>query len=127
MSSLSLRARHDNGRAVLTIVGELDLATVPSLREAGISALSEPGCRALLLDLAGLTFLDSTGLGCWIELRNRAEESGQDFALHAHRGTRNGMTVTIHHPAANDVLGQAKTAGAAYPEEAGCAVEQAAA
>lgn len=83
MSSLSLRARHDNGRAVLTIVGELDLATVPSLREAGISALSEPGCRALLLDLAGLTFLDSTGLGCWIELRNRAEESGQDFALHA--------------------------------------------
>lgn len=83
MSSLSLRARHDNGRAVLSIVGELDLATVPTLREAGITALSEPGCRALLLDLTGLTFLDSTGLGCWIELRNRAEENGQDFALDA--------------------------------------------
>jgi anti-anti-sigma factor len=30
-----------------------------------------------VLDLDGLTFLDSTGLRCWIDLRNRAEDAGQ--------------------------------------------------
>lgn len=83
MSSLSLRARHDADRAVLSLAGELDLATVPDLRDAAIDALAADGCRILVLDLAELTFVDSTGLGCWIELRDRADQGGQDFALTA--------------------------------------------
>lgn len=94
MSSLSLRARHDHDRAVLSLAGELDLATVPSLRDAALEALSVVGCTALVLELAGLTFLDSTGLGCWIELRNRAEEAGQAFVLEAVPPTAR-RTVTI--------------------------------
>jgi anti-sigma B factor antagonist len=78
---LSLSTRHDAGRAIVTLTGELDLATVPSLREAALAALDAATTSTLVLDLAGLTFLDSTGLGCWIELRNRAEDDGKALEL----------------------------------------------
>lgn len=81
MSSLSLETRHDADRAILTLTGELDLATVPSLREAALLELGAPGCTTLVLDLIGLTFLDSTGLGCWVDLRNRADEDGKALEL----------------------------------------------
>ena len=83
MSSLSLSTRYDTGRAIVSLAGELDLATVPTLRETALAELDTPGCTTLVLDLDGLTFLDSTGLGCWIELRNRAEDDGKTLELHA--------------------------------------------
>lgn len=66
---------------MVALDGELDLATVPSLRETGLAALDSPECTTLVLDLGGLTFLDSTGIGCWIELRNRAEDDGKVLEL----------------------------------------------
>lgn len=81
MGTLSLRTRRAGDRTVVSVSGELDLATVPNLRDAALGELAAAGCRTLVLDLAGLTFLDSTGLGCWIELRNRAEEDGKALAL----------------------------------------------
>ncbi|SHF99670.1 anti-anti-sigma factor [Jatrophihabitans endophyticus] len=83
MSSLSLSARRENGTAVLSLDGELDLATVPALRDTALAELGEPGTATLVLDLARLTFLDSTGIGCWIELRNHAEGAGKELALRA--------------------------------------------
>ncbi len=65
----------------MSLDGELDLATVPRLREAAIAELGDPDCAGLVLDLEHLTFLDSTGLGCWIELRNRAEDAGKAMQL----------------------------------------------
>ena len=66
---------------IVSVVGELDLATVPPLRETAVQALHDPECSTLVLDLDGLTFLDSTGLGCWIELRNLAEDAGKQLEL----------------------------------------------
>jgi anti-anti-sigma factor len=85
VSSLSLGARRDNDRSVVTLEldGELDLASVPELRAAGLAALDDPGCTVLVLDLEHLSFLDSTGIGCWIELRNHAEEVGKTVEFRA--------------------------------------------
>ena len=81
MGSLSLGTRREADRAVVSVVGELDLATVPTLRETAVRELDAPDVTTLVLDVEGLTFLDSTGLGCWIELRNRAEDSGKRLEL----------------------------------------------
>lgn len=78
----------------MSLSGELDLATVPILREAALAELAEAGCATLVLDLDGLTFLDSTGLGCWIELRNRAEEQAKALELEAvPAGARRTVTI----------------------------------
>jgi anti-sigma B factor antagonist len=46
---------------IITIVGELDPVTAPDLMAAVDAALAR-GSTALVIDLAGVTFIDSSGL-----------------------------------------------------------------
>lgn len=46
---------------LLTVCGELDLATANTLERAVATCLSD-GCDRVLLDLAGVTLMDSSGL-----------------------------------------------------------------
>lgn len=46
---------------VVVAAGEIDAATAPALREALIVAAEL--CGKVVVDLSGVTFLDSTGLG----------------------------------------------------------------
>lgn len=67
---------------VVSVRGELDLATVPVLRErlAGVydvAAAPSP----LVVDLSGLTFIGSAGLALLVDLNNQCEERGVLLAL----------------------------------------------
>lgn len=68
-------ARLGGGVAGLRLAGELDLSTVPQLNDA-IDRLIAEGCRYLLLDLAELTFCDSTGIGAFVRGDNRLAAGG---------------------------------------------------
>jgi anti-anti-sigma factor len=83
VSALSLSTRREDGRSVVSLTGELDLATVGVLRDAALSELATPSCATLVLECDGLTFVDSTGIGCWIELRNRASDDGKSLEFAA--------------------------------------------
>jgi anti-anti-sigma factor len=56
---------------VIHLVGELDMSTVGTLREAVQTHLPGPGGR-LVVDLAELTFCDSLGLGTLLVLSRTA-------------------------------------------------------
>jgi anti-sigma B factor antagonist/stage II sporulation protein AA (anti-sigma F factor antagonist) len=60
-----------DGVTVLEVSGEVDLETADQLRDAGINALS-PYAGTLRIDLAGVTFIDSTGLAALVQIRNHA-------------------------------------------------------
>jgi anti-sigma B factor antagonist len=60
--------------------GDLDLDTVHRV-EAALMDLREEGCRNLVLDLRGLTFMDSTGLRLVIRCHTAAREQGFGFAV----------------------------------------------
>lgn len=47
---------------VVNVSGDIDVATAAPMRDA-IDALMVAGHRRLVLDLSGVTFIDSTGLG----------------------------------------------------------------
>ena len=66
--------------ARLRLTGELDLATAPALEQAVRGAL-EAGAERLVLDLANLTFVDSSGLRLLITLSARAPDEGWTLAL----------------------------------------------
>jgi anti-sigma B factor antagonist len=53
------------GATVIVIGGEIDVYTAPELREK-LSTLIERGTYRLILDMEGVEFLDSTGLGTLI-------------------------------------------------------------
>jgi anti-sigma B factor antagonist len=65
---------------VLTLRGELDIATVPRLEQA-VAAVLARGARELTIDLRGMSFLDSSGLRLIIVLAERAVAEGWILAL----------------------------------------------
>ncbi len=66
--------RNDAGLTVLTISGEHDLSTAPTLRRR-IDSLLDEGTPTLI-DLSPATFIDSSILGVILDGRRRAAEAG---------------------------------------------------
>jgi anti-sigma B factor antagonist len=62
--------RRENGAVVVSLAGELDLYNANEVRDALLAACAEKPER-LVVDLAGVTFIDSTALGVLIEARTR--------------------------------------------------------
>ncbi len=62
MPQFDLSATTDGRWAVLTVSGELDLATAPALREC-LGEVIDGGVRHVVVDLRQVGFLDSIGLG----------------------------------------------------------------
>ena len=60
--------------------GELDLDSVHRV-EAALEGLRDEGCPEVVLDLRGLTFMDSTGLRLVIRWDTAASEDGFRFAI----------------------------------------------
>ncbi len=67
-------------RVVLSVSGEIDVATAPQLREELLKAVHE-GRGTVVLDLLGVTFLDSTGLGVIVGGLKRARSNDGDLVL----------------------------------------------
>ena len=68
------------GDAVLTVTGEVDLDTAPALREQLVE-LFQQGDRRIVLDMAQVEFLDSTGLGVLVAALKRFRSAGGDIVL----------------------------------------------
>ncbi|MEV8312463.1 STAS domain-containing protein [Streptomyces flavidovirens] len=53
---------HQPDLAVITMVGEMDLVTVPAVEKAAL--LVPLGAKTLHLEMPGVSFMDSSGLTC---------------------------------------------------------------
>jgi anti-sigma B factor antagonist len=72
--------RHDNGRVVVAVSGEVDLATAPQLRSALEGALHD-STGALWLDLCRTTFMDSSGLRVLFDVYGQAEQLERQMTI----------------------------------------------
>lgn len=77
---LQVESLQEGERVRLTLIGELDIATVPRLEDAIETALAG-GARQLVVDLRSLGFLDSSGLRQFIVLADRAREESFRLVL----------------------------------------------
>ncbi len=66
-------------RAVLSVKGEVDVYTAPTLREHILTAINE-GASTVVVDLSGVSFMDSTGLGVLVGALKRLRQA--DGTLH---------------------------------------------
>jgi anti-anti-sigma factor len=62
--------------ARVAVVGEIDMATAPTLHDRLLTVLNEQTPAVLDVDLAGVTFLDCTGIGVLVAARNAAIHTG---------------------------------------------------
>jgi anti-anti-sigma factor len=75
--TFTVEASPGPGHVVLTLHGDVDLATCPVLRER----LSSTGSPAVVVDLGDVPFLDSTGLGVLVAAHTRAAAEGRSLVL----------------------------------------------
>lgn len=88
---MEIREHAQGANLVMSLEGELDISTVPLL-ERQVAAIGERP-TTLILDLSGLTFMDSSGLRLLIQLNERAQREAWKLSL-----------VPSRHEAANLVL-----------------------
>jgi anti-sigma B factor antagonist len=70
------------GDARIVVVGEVDMATAPQVTSA-IESLDRAGSPRVVVDLAGVSFMDSTGLSALVHGRAKLESRGAALVLGA--------------------------------------------
>jgi anti-sigma B factor antagonist len=73
-------ARVGDGTFVVTVSGELDLYTVPQLEEE-LERAKAPGAARVVVDLAGVSFMDSTALGALVRAHREVRLAAGELAL----------------------------------------------
>jgi anti-sigma B factor antagonist len=65
---------------VVAVAGDVDIQTAPQLREC-LDALVADGRMAVVVDLAGVNFLDSSALGVLIAVQRQLIDAGGELRL----------------------------------------------
>lgn len=77
---LTLATRDLDGRVVIEVAGEIDVYTAPKLRDR-LSDLVAEGAHELIIDMEGVEFLDSTGLGVLVGGLKKVRSHNGSLAL----------------------------------------------
>jgi anti-anti-sigma factor len=92
--SLTVGTAQRGDIVVVSVGGELDMATAPQLQDQ-ITDLVDRGLSRLVFDLTDLSFCDSTGLSVFVRAKNSTDEAGGVVRLAApQRGVRRILEVS---------------------------------
>jgi len=80
-AGLRITTIRDDRTSVLTLSGELDPLTAPTLSEHVGAALADPDVEALVFDLGAVSFIDSSGLRVLIAAKKAMQEKDGDLEI----------------------------------------------
>jgi anti-anti-sigma factor len=75
--SLNMHVAAHHGVARIGLVGEVDLAAKPQLQAEIGSQVSDPTIERIVVDLSGVIFLDSAGIGALVGGKRFAADAGK--------------------------------------------------
>jgi len=78
---LKLQADHTGETVVVTLAGELDMAATLRLEPELERLTREADARALVVDMDGVEFMDSSGLGLLLATQQRLRADGIRFLV----------------------------------------------
>ena len=120
--SLTVNTEQRGEVVVVSVAGELDMATAPQLQDQIVDLL-EKGRNQLVFDLAEVSFCDSTGLSVFVRAENSVDETGGAVRLASpQRGVRRILEVSglvevlPTYETVDDAIAADATAGAAPAE-----------
>lgn len=79
-SGLWVELAPDGERVIVRVVGEIDLSTADDVK-GPLLELFDSGFESVVLDLRGVSFLDSSGTGVLINSHRYAEDRGAHLSI----------------------------------------------
>ena len=111
MSGFQLHTVCDADICTMILSGEADLAVADQITRQGTSLLRSDATQCLVIDLGGVSFVDSTTLGALIRLRNLAAQEGDP----RFRAVRNASLLPITEALAARIA-ESQAAGRVAPD-----------
>ena len=71
--------RKEQGYHIVTLTGEIDLETSPQARQILLGTVEQS--EKLLIDMASVTYIDSSGIATLVEAFQRAKKIGKQVAF----------------------------------------------
>jgi anti-anti-sigma factor len=71
----------DSGVAVITISGRLSLGGETEKLDATVTQLLAAGCKIVVLDIPGLDYVDSSGVGMLVSCLTRLKKEGGEMRV----------------------------------------------
>lgn len=76
----SCATRRENGRAVVSVRGDIDIATAPTLY-AALQDAAAAATESVVADFTDVTFIDSSGVQCLLAAQRDAGRDGTAFVV----------------------------------------------
>jgi anti-anti-sigma factor len=86
-AAFDLAVERTDGQAVLTVSGEIDMVTAPTLHQAAEALLLSQDVQDVVVDLSAVTFCDSSALRVLLQLRMTADRLGGAVHVRGASGT----------------------------------------
>lgn len=80
--ALHVRAERDGTTLHVTVVGELDAHTAPSVAEVLDPILVDPDLDGVIVDASDLSFMDTVGISEFLRIQRVLAERGAFIRLH---------------------------------------------
>lgn len=80
MMNLQIDIEEQKNKTIVSLGGELDIYTAPSLKEKLLELISEEG-HTLEVDLENVSYMDSTGIGVFINVFKNATATKSHLRL----------------------------------------------
>jgi len=78
--ALEIDSTNENGVMMITVEGEIDLYSSPKLRSAIVKSVPDATSRIEVI-LAGVRYMDSSGVATLVEGLRDARDNGREFTL----------------------------------------------
>ncbi|MFI7080389.1 STAS domain-containing protein [Micromonospora sp. NPDC049903] len=115
--TLQVSARSGQGCTVVQVQGDLDMATSPQLRDT-LQKLIDAGDRQVVVDMAGVGFMDSSALGALVvTFKSLRAVDGRLSLAAVQPGVRRVLSITSVDRVI-DIYDDVPTAEATYPPSA---------
>ena len=93
--SVGFRCERRGGTVRVELTGELDIASARRVEPRLIEVEGKEGLERLLIDLSGVTFIDSTGLSLLLNADGRARRGGWQVTIVTGKGPPRRILRTV--------------------------------
>lgn len=77
------QAPDSSGAAVLVLTGNMTMGAQLQYLETVVDSLAKDGHKRIVIDMSGVSYIDSTALGTLVSCHGRVKKSGGEFRLAA--------------------------------------------